>query len=153
MDTKQIALPAWLQRANQLSYAVGFSGVALWIAGLLFPQLTTLSTWGGYLVSASLVGIFIFVILLSNKHRNDTLLANLPHNPCPKWLQPTLYVCYGLSAVLFASDIFELFTPSYSPSLWAELVFMVSFATLWILEKEKRYHLLQAHRALHAEQP
>lgn len=152
MDTKQIALPAWLQRANQLSYAVGFSGVALWIAGLLFPQLTTLSTWGGYLVSASLVGIFVFVILLSNKHRSDALLASLPHDPCPAWLQPALWLCYGVTALVFFADIIRVFLADYTPALWVEIIFFIGMGSMWMLEKEKRYYLLQAHRALHAEQ-
>lgn len=153
MTTTHTTLPTWLQRANQVSYAVGFTGVALWIAGLLFPQLTTLSTWGGYLVSASLVGIFVFVILLSNKHRSDALLASLPHDPCPKWLQPALWLCYGVTALVFFADIIRVFFADYTPALWAEIIFLIGMGGMWMLEKEKRYHLLQAHRALHAEQP
>lgn len=153
MDTKQIALPAWLQRANQVSYAVGFSGLALWIVGLLFPQLTTLSSVGNYMLSAGLVGIFVFVILLSNKHRNDALLASLLHSPCPAWLQPALWLCYGVTALVFFADIIRVFFADYAPALWAEIIFLIGMGGMWMLEKEKRYHLLQAHRALHAEQP
>lgn len=153
MTTTHTTLPAWLQRANQVSYAVGFSGLALWIVGLLFPELTTLSTVGNYMLSAGLVGIFVFVILLSNKHRNDALLASLPHNPCPIWLQPALWLCYGVTALVFFADIIRVFFADYTPALWAEIIFLIGMGGMWMLEKEKRYHLEQAHRALGARQP
>lgn len=153
MNTKQITLPAWLRRANQLSYIVSLVGLVLWSAGLLFPSLTMVATSGNYMLSAGLVGFFVFAIILSNKHRNDVLLASLPHNPCPAWLQPALYVCYGVTALVFCSDIIRVFSSDYTPELWVEIIFLIGMGGMWMLEKEKRYHLLQAHRALHTEQP